>query len=48
MIALGFLRNGKTRMGEKIKVVDHLRNTETICKVCDPVFLDKEGVRARA
>lgn len=47
MLGLGFLKNGRTRSGEKIKVVDHLRNSETICEVCDPVFIDREGSRAR-
>ena len=46
-LGLGFLRNGRARVGEQIKVVDHLRNAETICKICDPIFLDREGGRAR-
>ena len=46
-VGLGFLRNGRARMGEKIKVVDHLRKAETICEICNPVFLDSEGVRTR-
>ena len=46
-LGLGFLRNGRARVGEQIKVVDHLRNAETICKICDPIFLDREGERAR-
>jgi len=47
MLGLAFLKNGRARSGEKIKVVDHLRNSETICEVCDPIFIDKEGSRAR-
>jgi sarcosine oxidase subunit alpha len=28
-------------------MVDHLRGIETLCEVCDPVFFDPEGGRAR-
>jgi hypothetical protein len=31
-----------------IRLVDHLRKIETLCEVCDPVFFDKDGERARA
>ncbi|GFE63497.1 sarcosine oxidase subunit alpha family protein [Litoreibacter roseus] len=47
MLALGFLRNGRARHGETLKLVDHLRDLETLVEVCDPVFLDPEGTRAR-
>jgi sarcosine oxidase subunit alpha len=46
-IGLGFLRNGRARHGERVRMVDHLRNAETVCEVCDPVFFDPEGGRAR-
>ncbi len=46
-LGLGFLRNGRARHGETIRLVDHLRGIETLCEVCDPVFFDKEGGRAR-
>ena len=46
-IALGFLKNGRARVGEVIRMVDHLRGIETLCEVCDPVFFDKEGGRLR-
>jgi sarcosine oxidase subunit alpha len=46
-LGLGFLLNGRARMGETVRMVDHLRRAETLCEVCDPVFLDPEGGRAR-
>ncbi|MDQ7069972.1 MAG: sarcosine oxidase subunit alpha family protein [Rhodobacterales bacterium] len=46
-LALGFLKRGRARHGEVIKFVDHLRGIETLCEVCDPVFFDPEGGRAR-
>ena len=46
-LGLGFLRNGRARHGEVIRMVDHLRQIETECEVCDPVFFDKEGGRSR-
>ena len=46
-LGLGFLRDGRARHGETIRLVDHLRGIETLCEVCDPVFFDKEGGRAR-
>ena len=47
MIGLGFLARGRARMGEVVRLVDHLRGIETLCAVCDPVFLDPEGGRMR-
>jgi len=46
-LGLAFLARGRARHGEKIKLVDHLRGIETLCEVCDPVFFDAEGGRAR-
>lgn len=46
-IALGFLRHGPERMGEEIRMTDHLRGIETTCEVVSPVFFDPEGGRAR-
>jgi sarcosine oxidase subunit alpha len=46
-IGLGFLLNGRARMGETVRMVDHLRDKITLCEVCDPVFFDPEGGRAR-
>jgi len=47
-IALGFLRDGRARQGQRIRVVDHLRGIDVICEVCDPVFHDPEGGKLRA
>ncbi|SMY08576.1 sarcosine oxidase subunit alpha family protein [Flavimaricola marinus] len=47
MIALGFLKRGRARHGEVVRLVDHLRDVETLCEVCDPVFFDPEGGRLR-
>ncbi len=46
-IGLGFLKHGRARHGEVVRMVDHLRNVETLAKVCDPVFFDPTGGRAR-
>jgi sarcosine oxidase subunit alpha len=46
-LALAFLKNGRARQGEVIRLVDHLRNVDMTCVVCDPVFFDPEGGRAR-
>ncbi len=46
-IGLAFLRNGRARMGEVVRMVDRMRGIETACEVVDPVFFDPEGGRAR-
>ncbi len=46
-IALAFLKDGRARHGHRVRLVDHLRGIETSCEVCDPVFFDSEGRRAR-
>lgn len=46
-LGLGFLRNGRARIGQKVRMVDHLRDVETLCEICDPVFFDPEGGRLR-
>ena len=47
-LALGFLKNGRARHGEMIRVVDHMRGLDVMAEVCDPVFHDKEGEKLRA
>lgn len=47
-LALGFLKNGRARHGELIRIVDHLRGLDVVAEVCDPVFHDKEGEKLRA
>ncbi|NKX43393.1 sarcosine oxidase subunit alpha family protein [Roseicyclus persicicus] len=47
MIGLGFLRHGPERTGHHVQLVDHVRGVRTLCEVCEPVFFDPEGGRAR-
>lgn len=46
-LALGFLENGRARHGDVIKLRDHLRDITEEVEVCDPVFFDPTGGRAR-
>lgn len=46
-LALGFLKDGRTRHGEIVQAVDHLREVKTMVEVCDPVFFDQKGERVR-
>jgi sarcosine oxidase subunit alpha len=47
MIGLGFVKRGRARMGEVIRLVDALRKIETDVEICAPVFIDPEGGRLR-
>jgi sarcosine oxidase subunit alpha len=47
-LALAFLKDGRARHGQRIRLVDHMRKTDVICEVTDPVFLDPEGAKLRA
>ena len=47
VIGLGFLRRGRARIGERVRMVDHLRGSDTVCEVLDPVQFDKDGGRLR-
>ena len=42
-IAQAFLQRGPERIGEQVKMIDHLRGIEALCEVCDPVFYDPAG-----
>lgn len=46
-LGLGFLVNGRARIGTRVRLVDHLRKTDVTCEVVHPVFFDPEGGRAR-
>ncbi|MGC1486480.1 MAG: glycine cleavage T C-terminal barrel domain-containing protein, partial [Albidovulum sp.] len=46
-LGLAFLRNGRARQGQSVRLVDHLRGTDMLCEVMNPVFFDPEGGRAR-
>lgn len=47
MLALGFLKRGPERYGERVRMVDHLRDLDVVCEVVNPVFFDPEGGRVR-
>ena len=46
-IGLGFLARGRARMGARVRAVDHLRGSETLCEVCAPGWVDPDGGRMR-
>ncbi len=47
-LGMAFLRDGRARHGEQVRLVDHLRDIDILCEVCDPVFHDPEGGKLRA
>jgi sarcosine oxidase subunit alpha len=47
-LGLGFLVRGRERHGEIVRAVDHMRGTDLLVQVCDPVFHDREGAKLRA
>ncbi|MDJ1007965.1 MAG: sarcosine oxidase subunit alpha family protein [Paracoccaceae bacterium] len=47
VLALGFLRNGRARHGERIVAEDGLRGHRTLCEVTGPVAFDPGGERMR-
>ncbi|WP_372619490.1 sarcosine oxidase subunit alpha family protein [Falsiroseomonas sp.] len=46
-IALALLDRGAERVGQRIRVLDPLRNGDMDAEVCSPVFVDPEGGRTR-
>jgi methylglutamate dehydrogenase subunit C len=46
-LAMGFLKNGRARMGETLRLVDHLRGLDVAVTVGDAVVFDPTGGRAR-
>lgn len=44
-LGLALVKRGPERIGERMRVVDLLRNTEVEVELCSPVFLDPEGSR---
>ena len=46
-IALALLSHGPSRHGEQVVVHDPVRGADVLAEVCDPVFVDPEGVRVR-
>jgi len=47
MIALGFVRGGAARHGDRMRMVDGLRGIDTEVEICHPVMFDPEGGRTR-
>jgi sarcosine oxidase subunit alpha len=46
-IALALLKQGPNRHGEHIRVHDPVRGPDVEVEVCNPVFVDPEGLRVR-
>ena len=46
-LGLGFVRDGLSRHGEVLNMVDHVRGIQTRVELCDPVAFDKDGGRTR-
>ncbi|MBY0613501.1 MAG: sarcosine oxidase subunit alpha family protein [Beijerinckiaceae bacterium] len=44
-IGLGRIRNGATRIGERVRAYDPVRNGDVVVEICNPVFFDPEGAR---
>ncbi|MCC0045426.1 sarcosine oxidase subunit alpha family protein [Albidovulum sp.] len=47
-IALGYLKDGSARMGERLRTVNLLKKTEVEVEIVSPHFIDPEGERLRA
>ncbi|MBG6118465.1 sarcosine oxidase subunit alpha [Sphingobium sp. JAI105] len=46
-IAVAFVRNGPNRIGETLTLYDPVRGDQFAVEICNPVFVDPEGVRVR-
>ena len=46
-LGLGFLKDGRNRMGEVLRLDDGLRGIKAECTVTSPVFFDPDGGRMR-
>ena len=46
-IALALLKFGASRRGQTVRIHDPVRGDDVAVEVCDPVFVDSEGVRVR-
>ena len=47
-IGIGFIKNGKTRIGETVKAVNLLKNKSINVKIVSPHFVDPNGEKLRA
>ncbi len=46
-LGLAFLVNGRARHGERLRMVDHMRNVEAVVQVGPPCAFDPDGGRMR-
>ncbi|HPD93323.1 MAG TPA: aminomethyltransferase family protein, partial [Pararhodobacter sp.] len=46
-LGLGFVKDGRSRHGQVIRLDDGLRGHRVLVEICDPVFFDPEGGRMR-
>ncbi|MFN4101208.1 MAG: aminomethyltransferase family protein, partial [Pararhodobacter sp.] len=46
-LGLGFVKDGRARHGQVIRLDDGLRGRKVLVEVCDPVFFDPKGGRMR-
>jgi sarcosine oxidase subunit alpha len=46
-LGLAFLRDGRARHGQTVRLVDHMRGNDVLCMVTDPVFHDPQGAKLR-
>jgi sarcosine oxidase subunit alpha len=46
-LGLAMVKHGPERIGEHLRLVDHLRDVTTHCEIVDPVFFDPDGARMR-
>ena len=46
-IGLGLIKNGPTRHGERVRAYDPVRGDDIEVEICNPVFVDPEGIRLR-
>jgi sarcosine oxidase subunit alpha len=47
VIGLGFLERGRARIGEQVRMVEHLKGSAALCEVVAPGGFDPEGGRMR-
>ena len=46
-IALGFVQDGRARIGQRLRAVCGLRGIDTACQLVPPAFVDPDGGRMR-
>jgi sarcosine oxidase subunit alpha len=44
-IGLGLIRDGRQRIGERVRAFDAMQGGDAEVEICDPVFVDPEGTR---